>query len=195
MRKTKLQVQMSVNGCIAGKNDEMDWMIADWDDALKAYIDKLTATVDTILLGRNMTDGFMSYWSSVSVQPDHPEYAFAKKLMDTPKIVFSRTLEESKWENTVLAKGDFVEVIQALKKKAGKDIIVYGGATFDASLIQKGLIDEYYLFVNPAVIGEGKSIFSMMDHQMKLKLVESVSFECGVVLLRYEAQQERGESV
>lgn len=177
---------MSVNGCIAGNNDEMDWMIADWDDVLKAYVDELTTTVDTILLGRNMTDGFITYWSSVSTQPDNPEYAFAKKLMDTPKIVFSRTLKESKWENTVLAKGDFAEEIEALKKKAGKDIIVYGGADFDASLIQKGLIDEYYLFVNPVVIGKGKSIFSMIDHQVKLKLVEFVPFACGVVLLRYE---------
>lgn len=186
MRKLKLQVQMSVNGSIAGNNDEMDWMITDWDDALKAYIEKLTTTVDTILLGRNMTDGFMAYWSFVSTQPDHPEYTFAQKLMDTPKIVFSKTLKASAWENTVLAKGDFVEEIQALKKQAGQDIIVYGGAAFDASLIQEGLIDEYYLFVNPVVVGEGKSIFSMIGHQMKLKLVESVSFKCGVVLLRYE---------
>lgn len=181
---------MSVDGCIAGNNGEMDWMIFNWDDALKAYVDNLTSNVDTVLLGRNMTDGFMAYWSSVAAEPDNPEYAFAKKLMDTPKIVFSRTLRESKWENTVLSKGDFVEEIQALKKKEGGDIIVYGGAAFDASLIQKELIDDYYLFVNPAVIGSSKSIFNMITHQIRLKLVESVAFSCGIVLLRYEAQRE-----
>lgn len=181
---------MSVDGCIAGNNGEMDWMIFNWDDALKAYVDNLTSNVDTVLLGRNMTDGFMAYWSSVAAEPDNPEYAFAKKLMDTPKIVFSRTLRESKWENTVLSKGDFVEEIQALKKKEGGDIIVYGGAAFDASLIQKELIDDYYLFVNPAVIGGSKSIFNMITHQIRLKLVESVAFSCGIVLLRYEAQRE-----
>ena len=70
MRKLKLQVQMSVDGFIAGPNGEMDWMIMDWDDKIRNYVFELTEPVDTILLGRKMTDGFVSYWSDVLTKPD-----------------------------------------------------------------------------------------------------------------------------
>jgi dihydrofolate reductase len=105
MRKLKLQVQMSVDGFIAGPKGEMDWMVLDWDDKIRNYVFELTEPVDTILLGRKMTDGFISYWSDVMTKPDDPSsidrsHAFAKKMIDTPKIVFTKTLKKSQWPNT-----------------------------------------------------------------------------------------------
>ena len=91
-RRLKLQVQMSVDGYIAGPNGEMDWMVWDRDDKIKKYVDELTKPVDTILLGRKMTDGFISHWTDASSKPDDEAYAFAKKMVDTPKIVFSKTV-------------------------------------------------------------------------------------------------------
>jgi dihydrofolate reductase len=87
MRKLKLQVQMSVDGFIAGPNGEMDWMVMDWDDKIRNYVLELTEPVDTILLGRKMTEGFVSYWSDVLTKPDDPSsidrsHAFAKKMID-----------------------------------------------------------------------------------------------------------------
>ncbi len=67
MRKLKLQVQMSVDGFIAGPNGEMDWMVLDWDDKIRNYVFELTEPVDTILLGRKMTDGFISYYHLISI--------------------------------------------------------------------------------------------------------------------------------
>src|SRR5712692_6445760 len=93
LRKLKLQVQMSVDGYIAGPNGEMDWLVWNWDDKLKKYVNELTESVDTILLGRKMTEGFISYWSDAMTKPDNPEYAFAKKMIETPKIVFTKTLK------------------------------------------------------------------------------------------------------
>ena len=140
---------MSVDGYIAGPNGEMDWMVTwNWDDKLKKYVDELTQSVDTILLGRKMTNGFISYWSDVMSKPDDPEYMFAKKLIETPKIVFSKTLEKSEWINTEISKGDLRTEIIRIKNQQGRDIIVYGGASFDSSLIKEKLIDEFYLFIN-----------------------------------------------
>ena len=93
MRKLKLQVQLSVDSYIAGPNGEMDWMIWNWDDKLKNYVFELTDPVDTIILGRKMTDGFVSYWSDVMTKPDDPFYAFAKKMIETSKVVFTKTLK------------------------------------------------------------------------------------------------------
>ena len=157
-RKLKLQVQISIDGCIAGPNNEMEWLVWNWDEKLKEYVNKLHGPVDTILLGRKMTSEFISYWSNVMNKPDDPEYIFAKKMMQTPKIVFTKTLNKSEWPNTRLATGDLKDEITKLKNQDGGDIIVYGGASFDSSLIKENLIDEYYLFVNPVAIGNGKTI-------------------------------------
>ena len=129
---------MSVDGFIAGPNGEMDWMVMDWDDKIRNYVFELTEPVDTILLGRKMTEGFVSYWSDVLTKPDDPlsidrSHAFAKKMIDTPKIVFTKTLKKSQWPNTDIATGDLTDEISKLKNMKGKDIIVYGGASFDSS--------------------------------------------------------------
>jgi dihydrofolate reductase len=110
-------------------------------------------------------------------------------MIDTPKVVFSRTLKESIWENTTLAKGDYVDVINQLKNQPGGDIIVYGGATFVSSLIRANLIDEYNLFINPAAIGNGMAIFKNLEGKQKLTLVESLPFGCGIVLIRYKTEK------
>ena len=93
------------------------------------------------------------HWAS------HPEEEGADKFNSTKKVVFTKTLEKSEWDNTVLAKGDLVDEINKLKKQDGKDIIAYGGATFVSALIKHGLIDEFHLFINPTAIGNGMSNF------------------------------------
>ena len=189
MRKLKLQVQISVDGYIAGPNGEMDWMAWNWDDALKKYVGDLTDPIDTIILGRKLAEGFIPYWANVAANPDHPEFTSGKKYTDTHKVVFTKTLDKSAWDNTVLAKGDLVDEINNLKQQEGKDIIAYGGSTFVSSLIKEGLIDEYHLFVNPTAIGDGMPIFQNLNENLKLKLVKSIAFDCGIAILHYEHLQ------
>ena len=88
-----------------------------------------------------------------------------------------------------IATGDLKDEITKLKNLDGRDIIVYGGALFDSSLIKEKLIDEFYLFVNPIVMGNGKTIFRDLKGTQKLTLIESKVFDCGLVLLRYEANK------
>jgi dihydrofolate reductase len=180
---------MSVDGYIAGPNGEMDWMVWNWDDKLKTYVSELTEPVDTIILGRKMTDGFISYWSDVMTKSDDPSYAFAKKMMETPKVVFTKTLQKSQWENTDIATGDLAGEIIKLKSQKGKDMIVYGGASFDSSLIRTGLIDEFQLFINPVSIGKGMSIFKELNEIQKFTLIKSRAFDCGIVMLHYEPKR------
>jgi dihydrofolate reductase len=190
LRKIKLQVQMSVDGCIAGPNSEMDWLVGNLDDKLKKYVDGLTEPVDTILLGRKMTDGFISYWSNVMSKPDNPWNAIAKKMIETPKVVFTKTLNKSEWINTDIATGDLMDEISKIKSQNGRDIIVYGGASFDSSLIKEKLIDEFYLFINPVAIGTGMTIFKDLNEIQKFTLIESITFDCGIVLLHYETTKD-----
>jgi dihydrofolate reductase len=134
MRKLRLQVQMSIDGCIAGPNNEMDWLV--WDDNDIKYLNEITESVDTIIMGRKIVDEFIPYWTEVMNKPDDPWYAFAKKMIETPKVVFTKTLDKSDWPNTDIATGDFRDEITKLKNLDGGDDIVYGGASFD-SLIRK----------------------------------------------------------
>ena len=188
MRKLRLQVQMSIDGCIAGPNNEMDWLV--WDDNDIKYLNEITESVDTIIMGRKMVDEFIPYWTVVMNKPDDPWYAFAKKMIETPKVVFTKTLDKSDWPNTDIATGDFRDEITKLKNLDGGDIIVYGGASFDSSLIrEKKLIDEFYLFVNPIVMGSGKTIFRDLKEIQKLTLIDSKVFDCGLVLLHYEVKK------
>jgi dihydrofolate reductase len=182
MRKLKLQMQVTVDGCVAGPDGQLDWMTFDMDAGLLAFINQLTDTSDTILLGRKMTDGFIKYWEHVVTQPDSPEHDFAQKMVGLPKVVFSKTVQHVAGKNVRVEGGDLVEAVKQLKGRPGKDIIVYGGATFVSSLIEHGLIDEMNLFVNPVAIGNGMRVFK---GKTPLKLEDSTAYACGIVVNRY----------
>jgi dihydrofolate reductase len=116
-RKLRLQVQMSLDGCIAGPNGEMDWMVGLLDDEPLKYVSKITESVDTILLGRKMTDVFISYWLNVMNKPDDRWNAFAKKMIEIPKVVFTKTLNKSEWINTDIATGNLIEEVNKVEPK------------------------------------------------------------------------------
>src|SRR5579872_3020732 len=181
MRKLKLQMQQTVNGFVGGPNGEMDWMDMNWTDDINQYVTALTEPVDTIVMGRKLAEGFIPYWADAAAQPGAPD--FAHKMNDTPKVVFSKTLDKSNWERTTLAKGNLKDEINNLKNKSGGDIIVYGGADFVSNLIYEGLIDELHLSVNPSAIGSGLNIFK---ERTDLKLINVTTFTSGKVVLHYE---------
>ncbi|MEO6456497.1 MAG: dihydrofolate reductase family protein [Ginsengibacter sp.] len=188
MRKLKLQVQMSVDGYIAGTNGEMDWMVWDWDEELKNYVKEITEPVDCVVLGRKLAQGFIPHWAS------HPEEEGADKINSLKKVVFTKTLDESEpivtgWDNTILAKGGLADEITKLKNEDGKDIIAYGGAAFVTALIKQELIDEYHLFINPILLGKGMPIFKELESKQNLALIKSASFNCGIVVLNYEPKR------
>lgn len=183
MRTVKLQMQVSIDGYCAGPQGEMDWMTWNWDEELKEFVSTLTGPVDTILLGRKLASGFIPHWAQVAENADDPSHSFGKVMHETKKVVFSKTLGDTEWKNTVLAKDDLTEEVKRLQSKPGGDIIVYGGSLFVSNLIKENLIDKYYLFVNPATLGAGLPVFT---DRKALKLVEAKSFSCGIVVLEYQ---------
>ena len=193
MRKLKLQVQMSVDGFISGLNGEMEWLASNWSDDIQNYVDEITKPVDTILLGKNLATGFIPHWAAVAKDSENPEQEAGIKYSETPKIVFSKTLTKSEWENTTVENGDFIKRIHELKNQAGNDIIVYGGGQFVSSLIREKLIDELHLFINPAIIGKGMPIFNEVNSMQQLEIMKTIQFECGIVLLKYQLKSDESE--
>ncbi|MBO9682216.1 MAG: dihydrofolate reductase [Flavisolibacter sp.] len=191
MRKIKLQIQLSLDGFVCGAGGEMDWLVPDWDDVVKNYVAGLTNSADTFLMGRATGEGMAVYWPTVQSNPESTEEEkwMAEKLNGSPKIVFSRTVTCINWTNVRVA-NDIVEEVKELKREPGKDIILYGGAGIVSSFISENLIDEYHLFVNPAIIGSGKTIFSDVKKTMYLKLVNAVRSKTGIVILQYVPEKE-----
>lgn len=187
MRKLKLQIQLSADGFNSRPDGALDWMTWNWDDKLKQTVNDLHDPVDTILLGRKMTEGFVTHWENVTTTPEDPSYGFAMKMVETPKVVFSRTATTTPGKNTTVVNGNLKDEVNKLKEQDGGDIIVYGGTELVSNLIQENLIDEYNLFINPTAIGGGGSIFSKVDGgRQDLQLKQAIPFDCGVVLLQYE---------
>lgn len=185
MRKLKLQVQMTIDGFVAGPEGQLDWMWLNGkqDEAVYQKVIELADSCDTILLGRGMTREFIDHWENVVDNlPDSREQPLAQRVVNMRKIVFSRTQIAMNGRNLEVENGDFIAAVQTLKKESGKDIIVYGGASFVSSLISQNLIDEYYMFINPVAIGKGLTIFK---EQKLLKLANIISFEGGKILSKY----------
>jgi dihydrofolate reductase len=178
-------MQVTLDGFVAGQNGEMDWMVWNWDDELKDYVTKLTEPVDLILLGRKLAEGFIPHWKAAAQHPEKSEPG-AVKFHETPKVVFSKSENGAEWENATVANGDLEEEVNNLKKQEGSDMIVYGGAALVSELIGKNLIDDYHLFMNPVVLGEGLPIFTRLQGRQNLKLIEARAFPCGIVMLHYQ---------
>ncbi|PST84151.1 deaminase [Pedobacter yulinensis] len=185
MRKLKLQVQMTIDGFIGGPDGEMDWMTLPWSKDITEYVDDITQPIACIVLGRKLAEGFIPYWTSVAADPHHPEMYAGKKFTETPKIVFTKTLQESPWAYTTVSAGDVATEIGQLKSREGGDIMAYGGRQFVASLLRAQLVDELNLFVNPTAIGRGQAIFAELEGYAAFSLQQVIRFDCGIVLLQY----------
>lgn len=185
MRKLKLQIQITIDGFIAGPQHEMNWMKLPWSEDLITYVRAFTETIDTVVLGKNLAEGFIPYWEQVAQNPNNSDYEGGIKFTSTPKIVFSKSLSNSNWANTKVNNGDLVNEINALKNSAGKDIVAFGGASFVSSLIKHNLIDEYVLMINPTAISKGMSVFNDLNQNLTLQLIECKKFDCGIALMKF----------
>ncbi len=109
MRRLKLQMQITVDGYVAGPHGQLDWMTFGMDEPLLEFVNEMIDTSDTILLGRKMTPGLVNYWEDVLGKPQSPGYAFATKMVGTSKIVFSSTVDRMNGKNLRVENGDLVE--------------------------------------------------------------------------------------
>ena len=196
MSRLVLQMQMSVDGCMSADTD-VDWQVWDWgnrwawDERLKRRFNAVFDTVGCILLSRKMAEqGYLDHWERAA--RDHasdPDYAFARKVVQARKVVLTDKLKSSRWESALLARGGMVQEVNALKRSTKGDIIAFGGVGFASALVAADLVDEFQLFVNPAAVGAGRSIFGQRAH--RLQLLESAAYDCGIVVNRYAPARRR----
>ena len=190
MRKIITTTWVTLDGYIAGPNEEMDWVIV--DEEMGVYEDDVVSAADTLLLGRVTYQSFAGSWPYV---PDNPnvsegEKEYARKLNAMRKIVFSKTLPTVEWNNSSLMKEVLPEAITKLKQEPGRDMLIYGSASIVRTLTNHGLIDEYQLLVHPVVLGGGKPLFQDIKERQKLKLVKSKTFPSGVIGLYYQPNNQ-----
>lgn len=149
MRKLILGFYVSLDGKSAdGDNGIRDIMMGIDDSEQEEYFINRLWEAGAFLMGRETYEAMAGFWPT----SDHPS---AKAMNAVPKVVFSRTLTTAEWPESTIASGDTAEEIAKLKAEPGKDLVVFGGTEFVHSLIKLGVIDEYRLWVLPAVTGKG----------------------------------------
>ncbi|GIK42890.1 MAG: deaminase [Chloroflexota bacterium] len=183
MRKVIYSMLVSLDGFIEGPNRELDWHII--DEEFHKFVNDQQSEFDTYLCGRRMYE-VMSYWETADTNPSAPEYEleFARIWKKTPKIVFSKTLEQVQG-NARLVRDNIGAEITKLKAQPGKNMDL-GGPNIASTLMQLGLIDEYRLFIQPVILGSGTPMFPVLGDMINLRLVETRAFGSGVVYLRYQ---------
>jgi len=156
------------------------------DDELHDFHTDLLDSVDTILFGRKTYELLESFWPVADKDPRSTKsmIRFANKINPMKKIVFSRTLEKTAWENTFLIHSDMVTEVKKLKNQPGKNLSI-GGISIASILAQHGLIDEFWFLVQPIVLGKGICLWKGLDKVMTLKLVDKRLFKSGVIALQY----------
>lgn len=147
------------------------------------------ATTDALLLGRVTYEGLAAYWPN---QPGGDP--MVDHINSVQKFVVSTTLDEVGWNNSTLITENVAEELTELKRQPGKDITVLGSAQLVRSLLRDGLLDELRLMVHLVVIGGEKCLFGDASERNALELVESETFDTGVVSLTYQPAGERDET-
>ena len=191
MKKVIYLMNVSLDGFIEGPNRELDWTSID-QESYRFFNDQ-QSDMGTLLYGRRLYE-VMTYWETADADPSISEYEreFARIWKNSSKIVFSKTLEQVQG-NARLFRGDIAAEITKLKQQPGKDLEV-GGPNLASTFMQLGLIDEYRLVVHPVVLGSGTPFFPALDNPLKLQLIETRTFDSGVVYLRYQLGLNQAEA-
>lgn len=191
MRKIISFMHITLDGFVAGPNGEMNWINV--NEEIFDYVGKRIGETDTALYGRITYEMMESYWPAAGDKPDASKHDIdhSKWYNKAHKIVLSKTLKDTSLTNTTIINNNLVDSINEIKQQAGSsDILLFGSPTATHSLIQQNLIDGYWLFVNPIILGQGIPLFVDIKDKIKLKLLTTQQFICGVTELNYIVDKE-----
>ena len=183
MRKVLYAISVSLDGYIEAANGEISWSFP--DEELHKHFNERESMIDIHLYGRRLYENMTAYWPTTDENPSAPQHEieYARIWKSKPKVVFSKTLDHVEW-NSTLIRGNVADEVNRLKLQSGKDMSV-GGAELASTFMRLGLIDEYWLYVHPIILGGGKPMFQQFDDKVNVELIETHTFGGGVVLLRY----------
>ncbi|QDS34114.1 dihydrofolate reductase family protein [Brevibacillus brevis] len=178
-RRIILDLAVTLDGFIEGKNGEVDWCIMHAEMGFVHFLHQ----IDTILYGRKSYDLWGQF--SPDMENTDAEKEFWGLVHSKEKYVFSKTRKGT--DNQAIFINDHIlEVVNQLKNKPGKDIWLYGGASLITTFIHLELVDEFRLSVHPVILGEGKPLFMDIKQRVNVKLVNTKTFSSGVVQLIYQ---------
>jgi dihydrofolate reductase len=186
MRNIISFMHMSLDGFVAGPKGEMDWIKV--DEEIFDFVGKRIDASDTALYGRVTYQMMESYWPTAGDKPTATKHDIehSKWYAKARKIVLSRTMKNTDQTNTIIINDNLADRINELKQQPGSDILLFGSPTATHLLIQLDLIDGFWLFVNPIILGQGIPLFANITKEIKLKLIApSRQFTNGVVELNY----------
>jgi dihydrofolate reductase len=192
MRKIVSFVHVSLDGFVASTKEgehSLGWISISED--LFRHVEQRIQRTDTALYGRVTYEMMESYWPTAADQPDASDHdrAHSRWYKSARKVVLSKTLSQDSHPDIGIISGDLSEQIGALKKGEGSEILVFGSPSATHALMAEDLIDEYWLFVNPILLGQGIPLFKNIQDRTALKLVDSKIFPSGVVGLQYEVKR------
>ena len=172
----------------------MDWITV--DEEIFDYVEKRISEGDTALYGRVTYQMMENYWPKAGKQPNATKHAIehSKWYSKVHKVVLSKTMKDAELTNTEIISDNLSDSINEIKQSRGggsKEILLFGSPTATHSLIQQNLIDGYWLFVNPIILGQGIPLFVDIKHKIKLNLVTTTrQFTCGVTELNYTVDRQ-----
>lgn len=187
MRRIIVDSLISLDGYLADANGEIDWFaqVDEFNQSeSEAWSLELLRRADTILFGRVTFEGMAEFWPSEWARTNMAE--IAGHLNGSAKIVFSRSLKTTAWENTTILPTATKEVILELKQRAGRDMLVLGSSSLVSALMRDGLVDEYRIRIVPVVLGAGRPLFKDQRERHRLRLVSCRPFKSGVLAVHYE---------
>ncbi len=153
-----------------GGKDLEEWAKVEFEEALGT---------EALLLGRRSDEWFAARWLAKSGE-------WADRLNSLPKYVVSSTLQEPKWSNSTVLRGDVVDEVSKLKQELDGDIVVYASYQLGRTLIEHDLVDELRLFVFPVVLGAGERLFGETRRRKPMRLVDTKTIGDGLAFLTYE---------
>ncbi len=178
-------MHISLDGFVAGPNGEMNWIKV--DEELFDHVGKRISQTDTGLYGRVTYQMMEDYWPAAGEKPnaskhDKEHSAWYNKAY---KVVVSGTMKNAELPNTTIISDNIAQRVQEIKQRPGKEILLFGSPRTAHALIQLDLIDGYWLFVNPIILGQGIPLFTDIKNKINLDLLSTRQFASGVTELNY----------
>ncbi len=175
--------QISLDGYFTDRNGDMSWAHKD-DPEWNAFASGNAKGGGALLFGRITYQMMASFWPTPAALEQMP--TVAERMNNLPKVVFSRTLDRTSWNNTKLVKGDLAAEVRKMKNAPGEDMVILGSGTIVSQLAQEGLIDTYQLVIIPVVLGDGRTLFEGVGNNLNLKRTDTRTFGNGNVVVTYE---------
>jgi len=180
MRKLLFFMHTSLDGFVAGLNGEMDWIKV--DDAIFDFVGTMTDQADTALYGRVTYQMMESYWPTAGDKPNASKHDIEHSKWYNN---ISKTIKEIGQNNTKVISENISDNINKLKQQDGKNILIFGSPSASNSILKEGLVDEFWIFVNPILLGQGIPLFKDIFESVRLSLIETKTFDIGVIALHY----------